>query len=155
MADNKLRLQIVTALDNAGIKATKEQIDSLNKSISNTSSSASGLNDVEKTIGKMEGPFGKLQELFDKSQSKISQFGTKALAVASAFKIGWDMGTWIHEHIVEPLFGITDPIEELKKKNEEIEKQSEAVEKEIESAPAAENKPEEAREPLETEENSF
>ena len=33
MADAKLRLQIITALDNAGIKATKEQVSSLEKQL--------------------------------------------------------------------------------------------------------------------------
>jgi len=42
MADNKLRLAIVTSLDNSGIKATKEQINSLEQSITKLNSSANG-----------------------------------------------------------------------------------------------------------------
>ena len=40
MADSKLKLQIVTALDNAGIKATQEQIAGLEKEFSNLNNSA-------------------------------------------------------------------------------------------------------------------
>jgi hypothetical protein len=42
MADNKLRLAIVTSLDNSGIKATKQQIDSLEQSVSKLNSSTNG-----------------------------------------------------------------------------------------------------------------
>lgn len=123
MADSKLRLQIVTALDNAGIKATKDQIESLNKTLNKTASSGAGLNEVERTIGKMEGPFGKLQELFEKSNNKLAAFGTKAIAVAAAFKAGWDIGEWINDKVIRPLFGITDPIETLKKQNRQLKKE--------------------------------
>lgn len=42
MADNKLRLAIVTSLDNSGIKATKQQIDALEQSITKLNTSANG-----------------------------------------------------------------------------------------------------------------
>lgn len=40
MADSKLKLSIVTALDNAGIKATEQQIDGMMKSIEHGSKQA-------------------------------------------------------------------------------------------------------------------
>ena len=119
MADSKLRLQIVTALDNAGIKATKDQVESLNKTLSKTGD-GNKLGEVERTIGKMEGPLGKLQELFENCNGTIAKFGVKSLAVLAAFKAGWDIGEWINEKIINPLFGIKDPIEELKKENREL-----------------------------------
>lgn len=39
MADSKLRLQIITALDAVGLKATKAQIDGVEKSIRNVGKS--------------------------------------------------------------------------------------------------------------------
>lgn len=119
MADSKLRLQIVTALDNAGIKATKEQVESLNKTLSKTGD-GNKLGEIERTIGKMEGPLDKLQELFEQGNGAIAKFGVKALAVLAAFKAGWDIGEWINEKVINPLFSITDPIEELKKRNREL-----------------------------------
>ena len=119
MADSKLRLQIVTALDNAGIKATKDQIESLNSTLSKTGD-GNKLGEIERTIGKMEGPLGKLQELFENCNGTIAKFGVKSLAVLAAFKAGWDIGEWINEKIINPLFGIQDPIEELKKENAEL-----------------------------------
>ena len=53
MADSKLRLQIVTALDNAGIKATKEQIENLHKELRKVNSS---------TAGSAHGAFGAANE---------------------------------------------------------------------------------------------
>ncbi len=123
MSDSKLKLQIVTALDNAGIKATKDQIESLNKTINKTASNGAGLNEVERTIGKMEGPFGKLQELFEKSNNKLAAFGTRAIAVMAAFKAGWDIGEWLNDKVIKPLFGISDPIENLKKQNRQLKKE--------------------------------
>lgn len=41
MADAKLRLSIITALDNAGIRATKEQVASLEKQLKNASNTGS------------------------------------------------------------------------------------------------------------------
>ena len=40
--DSKLRLQIVTALDNAGIKATEDQINGLASKIQNINKEAAG-----------------------------------------------------------------------------------------------------------------
>ena len=99
MADSKLRLQIVTALDNAGIKATKDQIESLNSTLSKTGD-GNKLGEIERTIGKMEGPLGKLQELFENCNGTIAKFGVKSLAVLAAFKAGWDIGEWINEKII-------------------------------------------------------
>ena len=57
MADSKLKLQIVTALDNAGIKATEQQINgmvaSIERSSKATAKSASGaFGDVDGAVNK-------------------------------------------------------------------------------------------------------
>lgn len=46
------------------------------------------------------------------------------MSVIGAFKIGWDIGTWLNEHVIGPLLGIKDPIEELKKRNRELKRQA-------------------------------
>ena len=118
MADSKLKLQIVTALDNAGIKATKEQIAGLEKELSKLNDNP-GLSGAEKKLGKLQGPLGKLQDMFGGLNGTIAKVGGTVTAVAAAFKAGWDIGEWLNSNVIEPLFGVKDPIEEIKKKNRE------------------------------------
>lgn len=59
MADSKLRLQIVTALDNAGIKATEQQINGMVSSIERSSratakSASSAFGDVDGAVNKAQ-----------------------------------------------------------------------------------------------------
>lgn len=120
MADSKLRLQIVTALDAAGIKATKEQLDGVEKSLNKLNQSGDGTDKLVKKLGHMPGSLGKVGGALDALGGKIGAVGGKAMAVMAAWKIGWDIGTWINDNVVKPLFGIKDPIEELKKENKEL-----------------------------------
>lgn len=120
MADSKLRLQIVTALDAAGIKATKEQLDGVEKSLNKLNQSGDGTDKLVKKLGQMPGSLGKVGGALDALGGKIGAVGGKAMAVMAAWKIGWDIGTWINDNVVKPLFGIKDPIEELKKENKEL-----------------------------------
>jgi hypothetical protein len=46
MANSKIRLQIVTALDNAGIKATKDQIAQLESQLARTGSTGGKVGDM-------------------------------------------------------------------------------------------------------------
>lgn len=86
MADSKLRLSIVTALDNAGIKMTKDQIDGLEKSISKLSDNGSSkVERVAGAFGGIPGPLGKIAKSFG------GVAGQAALAVGvftTCFKIG-------------------------------------------------------------------
>ena len=117
----------MTALDNAGLKATKEQIDGIEKSIQKTNATG-GLGNVEKQLGNMKGPLGKLGPMFDGLGGKVAQFGGTAMTVIGAFKAGWDIGNWLQEHVIAPLFNLKDPIEELKKQNKALkEAQDNAV----------------------------
>lgn len=122
MADSKLRLQIVTALDNAGIKATKEQIAGLEKSLTKMNNAGtSGLQGVEKQLGNIRGPLGKLAPMFDGIGGSIAKIGGSIVGVIGAFKAGWDIGNYIQQKVINPLFGIKEPLEELKKKNKELQ----------------------------------
>ena len=68
---------------------------------------------------------GRLPGVFGRVQTALGRFGGTAAAVIGAFKIGWDIGTWINEKVITPLFDIKDPIEELKKKNRELRQEFE------------------------------
>lgn len=131
MSESKLRLQIVTALDNAGIKATKEQIDGLEKQLKKVNSSSGGVDNLAKSLGKLNGPLGGLEKIFGGIGGTISKVGGIATSVIGAFKVGWDIGTFVNEKIITPLLGIKDPIEELKKANRELKKEYEATAREI------------------------
>ena len=118
MADSKLKLQIVTALDAAGIKATQEQIANMESALAKANKNGGdGLTALEKKLGKIPGPVGKIADVFEGMAGKVGKFGGIATAVIGAFKAGWDIGSWIYEKVVTPLFKIKDPIEELKKSN--------------------------------------
>lgn len=126
MADSKLKLQIVTALDAAGIKATKEQIDKMESSLSKfNKNGSSGLTSLEKKLGTIPGPAGKIADIFEGLGGKVAKFGGIATSVIGAFKIGWDIGTFLNDKVIKPLFKIKDPIEELKKSNQRATKELE------------------------------
>lgn len=63
---------------------------------------------------------GRLPGVFGRVQTALGRLGGTAAAVIGAFKIGWDIGTWINDKVIKPLFDVKDPIEELKKKNREM-----------------------------------
>ena len=136
-ANNKLRLQIVTQLDAAGIKATKEQVDSLELGLRRAgnagSESGQKFGQLEKALGNLPGPIGKIG-------GALGGLGGQAAMVIGAFKLGWDIGDWIQEHCIAPLFGIKDPIEELKKENKEYERQLQSLKESLEEVTAAEMK---------------
>lgn len=63
--------------------------------------------------------------LLGKVGSAMGKFGGTAAAAIGAFKLGWDIGTWINEKVINPLFDIKDPIEELKKQNRQLKYEAE------------------------------
>ncbi len=116
---SEIKIQLATYLKDAGIKATQQQVDRLARNVR-------GMNrDMQADARRVESALGRLPGVFGKIQSAASgAFGT-ALAVAGAFKVGCDIGNWIHERVIAPLFGIKDPIEELKKENRELQREAE------------------------------
>ena len=57
--DSKLRLQIATVLDNAGIKATEQQIDGLATQIQKINKEAESKK-LENALGNLKGPLGQI-----------------------------------------------------------------------------------------------
>ena len=114
MAGEEVKIHLSTYLKDAGIKASKAQVEKLSRDIQKLNREARRETDAtERALGKLPGAFGKIQS------AATGAFGS-ALAVVGAFKLGCDIGTWINDKVIRPLFNIKDPIEELKKQNREI-----------------------------------
>lgn len=114
MANSTLKMEIVTALDNAGIKATEQQIAGLEKQLNNMNDK-SKMDKLERAFGGMPGKLGRIS-------SALGGLAAKVSSVMGAFAVGWEIGTKINDNIIKPLLGIKDPIEELKKHNRELKK---------------------------------
>ena len=115
---SEIKIHLATYLKDAGIKATRQQIDKLAQDVKKANKDiASGALESAGSLGRLEGPFGKLG-------GALGKFGGTATAVIAAFKTGWDIGSWLNSNVIWPLLGIKDPIEQLKKKNAELEKQA-------------------------------
>lgn len=106
---------------------------------SNTRKAEDSVSRVFRMAGRLPGVFGRLQ-------TALARFGMRAAGVIGALKVGWDLGTWIDEHVIAPifgmkdasdevfkwfgkktrsLFGVTDIMGEIKKKNEELKRSAE------------------------------
>lgn len=148
---NEIRIHLVSVLDDAGYNATnkktketaatvEKEIERMLKKRQEYERSAEGM--AKKTIQQMDkqksqvealknkieelpGPIGKLASEWLKAHKGMAEFAGKSMAAVAAFKVGWDIGTWINEHVVEPLFKIKDPVEELKKANKRLAKSAE------------------------------
>lgn len=94
MADSKLRLQIITALDNAGLKATQQQLDSLEKQLTNVSSKGgSGFDGLSGKLQKMPGLVGDITGSFGKVGASIGY----AYVAYQTFEKGVKAGNAIFE----------------------------------------------------------
>ena len=134
--DSKLKLQIVTALDNAGIKATEQQINTLTNSIGKfNQKSGNDVSKLENALGKMPGKLGQIQGAF----GKIS--GTIGLIVGSLYT-GIEIGTKISNFLKEHWKWYGDIFKRAEKHTKELAKQKEQFEKHVESLAVASEKSE-------------
>lgn len=138
MADKELRLKISTALDAAGIKATKQQIDGLEQQLGKIKDSGGSAESALNKLGKLKGQLGPLQDMLGGIGGAIGKIGGVATMAAAAFKAGWDVGTWINDKVIAPMLKIKDANEELiksnKKRAEEHKKALDAMAKAEEDA---------------------
>jgi len=97
---SEIRLQIVTALDAAGIRATQQQIDQMANSImaSNRRMGASA-NETAAAFGHMRGPIGKLTGAFGNLGSTMGRVVGTAGMVMGALETGIAVGTKVWETI--------------------------------------------------------
>ena len=118
--DNKLRLDIVTELDAAGIKATKDQVDKLELGLrrSGNTGEESGqkFGKLEKALGSLPGPIGKIGGALGGLAGQITM-------VVGAFKVGFKIGEKIREFWDEWVSGA----KEAKEAEEELKKQTEEL----------------------------
>lgn len=139
MADvnNKLRLQIVTQLDAAGIKATKDQIDQLELGIRRSGNESLNAGEkfgsLEKALGKLPGPIGKIG-------GTLGGLAGKATMVAGAFMTGVEIGNKICDDILKPLGLMPNAVDEVIKANKEYERQLEQVKNQLDIVYEAEMK---------------
>ena len=107
--DSKLRLQIVTALDNAGIKATEDQINGLATKIQDINKEAVGKK-LENAFGDLPGKIGKITKALGGLPGTLS-------LVVGAFQFGWEIGTKFFDTVIKGWFGWEDAVTKLKKSN--------------------------------------
>ena len=117
MADKELRLRISTALDAAGIKATQQQLAGLEQQLSKVDAGGGSAESSLKKLGKLKGQLGPLQDMFEGVGGALGRIGGAATMAIAAFKAGWDIGSWVNDKVITPLFGIKDAQEELVKAN--------------------------------------
>ena len=79
MADAKLRLSIITALDKAGLTATKEQVGQLEAQLSKVNSQGANMDKLNEKLVKMPGKVGELAE-------QLGSIGTKLGTIYAAWK---------------------------------------------------------------------
>ena len=106
---SEVSIHLSTYLKDAGIKASKAQVEKLSRDIQKLN------RETQRETERTQNALGKLPGVFGRIQSAASgAFGT-ALAVVGAFKLGCDIGQWLNDKVIMPLLGIKDPIDELKK----------------------------------------
>lgn len=88
MADARLRLQIITALDSAGIKATKEQVGQLEKQLTRVNSQNGNMSKLNSELTKMPGKFGKISEQLGGVGAKLGTIYAAWKAFTGGLKIG-------------------------------------------------------------------
>lgn len=94
MSDSKLRLQIITQLDAAGIKATKDQVDKLEQSFKKTTDTGkSGFDSLEGQLKEMPGLFGALGKALGPVGRVLGGIG----GAIALFKEGYEIGQKIRE----------------------------------------------------------
>lgn len=135
-ANNKLRLEIVTQLDAAGIKATKEQVNQLELGVRRAGNagadSGQKFGQLEKALGRLPGPLGKIG-------SSLGGLAGQATMVIGAFSMGVEIGNKIVEQAQK--WGLmSDPIKELVKENKEYEKQLSSLKESLAEVTDAEMK---------------
>lgn len=138
MADvnNKLRLQIVTQLDAAGIKATKDQVDALELGLRRAGNSGqeagSKFGKLEKALGSLPGPIGKIG-------GALGGLAGTATLVFGAFSLGVEIGNKIVD-LAKKWGLMADPIADLKKENAAYNQELANLEESLKRVAEAEEK---------------
>jgi len=123
----EIRLQIVTALDKAGIKATKEQVDMMTASVMDANRKmGKSANETAGALGRMHGPVGKLTNAFSNLGGTMGKVVGVTGMVVGAFETGWAAGTKLWEgiqHIRKEWFGYTSELDKVIAANRRLAKE--------------------------------
>ena len=118
--NQELRLKIATALDNAGIKATEQQIDGLAEKINKINKEAEGKK-LENALGGLKGKLGQIGKALGGIPAQVG-------LIVGAFQTGWEIGTKFFDTVIKGWFGWEDAITKLKKSNKALQKEMKASE---------------------------
>ena len=129
----EIRLQIVTALDKAGIKATKEQVDMMTASVVDANRKmGKSANEVAGALGRMPGPFGKITGALGNLGGAMGKVVGTTGMVVGAFETGWAAGEKLRQgisYIAKEWFHYESETEKVAKANKRLAKaQKEAAE---------------------------
>lgn len=113
--NQELRLKIATALDNAGIKATEQQIDGLAEKINKINKDAEGKK-LENALGGLKGKLGQIGKALGGIPAQVG-------LIVGAFQTGWEIGTKFFDTVIKGWFGWEDAITKLKKSNKALQKE--------------------------------
>ena len=115
MADARQGVEFEVSVKNAtqqGVEtSTKTVVEGAKKA---ETAATSAVENIAKRAVQLPGALGQIQKALG------GVLGT-ATAVIGAFKAGWDIGSWLNDKVINPLLGIKDPLEELKRHNKELE----------------------------------
>jgi hypothetical protein len=118
--NQELRLKIATALDNAGIKATEQQIDGLAEKVQKINKEA-GDKKLENALGGLQGKLGQIGKALGGIPAKMG-------LIIGAFQTGYEIGTKFFDTVVRGWFGWEDAVTKLKKANKSLQREIKASE---------------------------
>lgn len=118
--NQELRLKIATALDNAGIKATEQQIDGLAEKVQKINKEA-GDKKLENALGGLQGKLGQIGKALGGIPAKMG-------LIIGAFQTGYEIGTKFFDTVVRGWFGWEDAVTKLKKANKALQREIKASE---------------------------
>ncbi len=128
---SEIRLQIVTALDAAGIKATKQQIDAMTSSVMDSNRKmGKSANEMAAAFGRIRGPVGKLTGAFGNLGGSLGKAVGVAGMFVGALETGIAVGTKIWEgleHIRKEWLKIKTVSEEVVEANKRRAKEAERM----------------------------
>ena len=117
MADAKAGVEYTITLKDA----TQTGAASAAKTVEDAARKAQGA--ASEAVESIAQRAGRLPGVLGQVQNALGGILGKSAAVIGAFKVGWDIGSWIYDKVITPLFKIKDPIEELKRENREMQRE--------------------------------
>ena len=133
-ANNKLRLQIITELDNMGIKATQDQVKKLEMMLLNEHHEGiKAALEHEKSFGKLEKAIGNLPGPIGQVTKALGGWGGKLGMIVGAFQTGFAIGEKLRETTVK-IYEWAKGLDEVRQLTEFAKQQNKELAEEAEKA---------------------